>query len=107
MYAPQGGLGISSPLCSNAIPPTNQSSLRWLKSLPIWSAARTSNCSRFAIHDRPEWSPVTCGWEAPVKSEFPQFLSCSSVDSVSEGGTGTKVTSLLSDLVPRATEEVE
>jgi hypothetical protein len=42
-----------------------------------------------------------------VKSEFPQFLSCSSVDSVSEGGTGTKVTSLLSDLVPRATEEVE
>jgi hypothetical protein len=42
-----------------------------------------------------------------MKSNSPQFLSCSSVDSVTEGGTGTRVTQFLSDLVPRATEEEE
>jgi hypothetical protein len=40
-------------------------------------------------------------------SDFPQFLSCSSVNSVSEGGTGTRVSQFLRDLVPRTSEEEE
>jgi hypothetical protein len=47
------------------------------------------------------------GCQAMKKSSFPQFLSCSSVQSVSEDGPGTTVTQFLSDLVPLATEEEE
>jgi hypothetical protein len=42
-----------------------------------------------------------------MKTDFPQFLSCSSVKSVTDAGTGTTVTQFLSDLVPEATEEEE
>jgi hypothetical protein len=42
-----------------------------------------------------------------MKSEFPQFLSPSSVNSVTEAGPGTRVTQFLSDLVPGATDEEE
>jgi hypothetical protein len=40
-----------------------------------------------------------------VKTEFPQFLSCSSVVSATDAGTGTRVTQFLSDLVPGMFEE--
>jgi hypothetical protein len=42
-----------------------------------------------------------------MKTEFPQFLSCSSVHSATDAGTGTRVTQFLSDLVPGRTKEEE
>jgi hypothetical protein len=40
-----------------------------------------------------------------MKTDFPQFLSCSSVKSVTDAGTGTWSPHFLSDLVPGATDE--